>query len=159
MFTFFTFSRLGRTALAKIDPKTCFFTLFNSALIVNPPFPKIPPHAAPCSFLSILYYSVLRAVKILIYLPERCSQGAVRRRWDFAELLDYDWTRRVGLDGWEWEGFPADFGDVPLPIGRTFPLILTLKAEAKLTGIILVQLWEYNCSRWVMDYREWGYCQ
>ena len=40
MFAFFVFSRLGRTALAKIDSKTCFLALFNRFLIVNPLLPQ-----------------------------------------------------------------------------------------------------------------------
>ena len=71
-------------------------------------------------------------MKILIYLPERCSQGDVRRRWDFAELLHYDLTG----------GYERDFLRASamflLPIGRNFPMILTLKTEAELTGIIVV---------------------
>ena len=71
-------------------------------------------------------------MKILIFLPERCSQGDVRRRWDFAELLGYDLT-----GGYERDFLRASAMSL-LPIGRNFPMILTLKTEAKLTGIILV---------------------
>ena len=47
MFIFFTFSRLGRTALANIDPKPCFFTFLNSVLIVTPPLPQNPSSRSP----------------------------------------------------------------------------------------------------------------
>ena len=57
---FFAFSWLGLGNVAKIDQQTCFFTLFNSVLIVTPPFPKIPPQQHPAFFFPYQGYCPFR---------------------------------------------------------------------------------------------------